>query len=158
MAGLDAVAVQSVYDALLTHARQLGLFERALSHEPAKAPGNRLSFAMTEGPLNPAPSGLAATSVTWQWHFRLYSPWGAKPAANIDPELTAAAISLMASLAGDIDLTGAGCAAGLVRDVDVLGSTIDPKWLDQDGSQYRVRDITVTVIINDAYAQGTGAG
>lgn len=157
MAGLDAAAVQAIYDALITHPKQLGLFGHSSKHEPESLPGKGITFAMTEGTIGPAPSGVAATSLAWRWHFRLYAPWSAKTADSVDPALTAAAVAVMASLAGDLDLTGAGAPAGLVRDLDLLGSTIDPGYMAPEGTKYRTRDITVDVIINDAYAQGTGA-
>lgn len=158
MAGLDEAAVKAVYAALMSHAKRLGIFPHSGDHEPLNAPTTGLTFALMEGPLSPAPSGLAATSFRWDWLLRLYSPWLEKPTSEIDPKLTSAAMKLMASYAADIDLTGTGVAEGLVREVDVLGCTLTPKWLEQDGKPFRIREISLAVIINDAYAQEVNGG
>jgi hypothetical protein len=154
--GLDIAAVKAVYSALMSHAKSLALFPHASDHEPLSAPvtGSSISFALIEGQLGPAPSGLSATSMKWEWLVRLYSRWSEKPASDIDPALTAAAVTLLGSYAADLDLTAFGAPAGLVREIDVLGPVSEPKWLTQDGATYKIREISLGVIINDAFTQG----
>lgn len=155
MSGLDLPAVKSVYAALVSHAKSLALFTGGVSqHEPLSPPGSSgLSAAFIEGAIGPAPSGLGATSLKWEWMIRVYSKWLEKPASEIDAPLTAAAVQLFASYAADLDLTGFGVPAGLVREVDVLGVVSEPKWLSMEGTQFRVRDLAISLIINDAYPQ-----
>lgn len=151
---LNEAAIQSVYRALESHGKQLGLFARTLMSEPLSAPGTGMSLAWVTGPIGPAASGLAATSLAWRWIARLYLPWAEKAGKYpVDVKLDAAAITLMWSLAGDIDLTGAEVPEGLIRQVDVLGATADPAWLEMDGQRYRIRDVGVAITINDAYEQ-----
>ncbi|HEY6494944.1 MAG TPA: hypothetical protein VIZ43_16845 [Trebonia sp.] len=159
MAGLDETAVKAVYAALMSHAKKLGLFPHTSDHEPlSPPPGGSISFALIEGPIGPAPSGLAATSVSWHWLMRLYSPWLEKPASGIDPKLTAAVVKLLGSYALDLDLTAFGAPEGLIREIDVLGPASTPKWLEQDGKPFRIREIDIALIVNDAYVQGVGGG
>jgi hypothetical protein len=154
MSGITEAQVKAVYDALMSHAKSLGVFENSTDHEPLNAPGRGISFALIEGRLGPAPSGLAATSVTWEWMLRLYSPWVQRPVSGIDPKLTAATITVLASYATDLDLTKFGAPAGLVREVDVLGPVSEPKWMEQDSKEFRVREIGLAVILNDVFTQG----
>jgi hypothetical protein len=151
---LTEAAILSVYRALESHSKRLGLTGRTLMSEPLAAPGTGLSLAWVTGPIGPAPSGLAATSLVWRWIARLYLPWAEKAGGYpLDVKLDAAAITLMWSLAGDIDLTGADVPEGLIRQVDVLGATAEPLWLDMSGTKYRIRDVGIAITINDAYEQ-----
>lgn len=155
MTAVTEAGVRAVYSALMSHVKSLGLFAQSSDHEPLSPPGGGVSFALIEGTLGPAPSGLAATSLRWEWMLRLYSPWlTERPISAVDPKLTAAVITLLASLATDLDLTGSGAPAGLVRDVDVLGPASEPRWLEFGGKQFRIREVRLALTLNDVFTQG----
>lgn len=159
MAGLDAAGIASVYGALESHAKLLGLFAAVTMHEPFNPPGAGLTLAMTEGQIRSAPSGLARQSLTWEWAVRIYlaaEKQAAGEAVPHDQKLTAAAVTVLAAWAGDLDLTAYGAVPGLVRAVDTPSAVTEPKWLDWGGKRFRVRDTTLALVINDAYAQGAG--
>src|SRR5215475_12034693 len=95
----------------------LGIFQRVNLHEPANAPGAKVSCSITLASIRPTPaaSGLAAVSGTVTFWVRLYSSMLARPLDGIDPELLAAVAALLAEYAGNFTL------ASTVRDVDPLG-------------------------------------
>jgi hypothetical protein len=158
MSGLDEAAVKAIYSALRSHAKKLAVFDRIEDHEPENAPGRGISAVFAEGNIGPAPSGLAATSLRWSWQARLMSPWVERPLSGVDPALTVAAVKLVASYALDIDLTAFGAPEGLVREIDVLGAAYDPRWMSQDGKEFRARLVSFALIVNDAFPQGVGGG
>lgn len=159
MAGLDAAAVTAIYGALLSHAQQLRLFETVDDHEPLNPPGAGLSCAIMLGPLEPVrASGLAATSGRLEFQVRVYSPRLALPASGIDRKMMQAVTTLMNAYSGDFDLLTGNVAAGLVRNIDLLGAygvplRGQPGWLVHDGAHYRVYEITLPLILNDIWSQ-----
>lgn len=153
---LDEAAIRSVYSALMTHAAGTGCFNRSpIAHEPMNGPGSGMSFSLAEGPMLTGPSGLAATSLTWQFAMTFWHPWqeGASVQGSVDIKLTAAVVQVLGSLAEDLTLEGAGVASGLIRQVNVLAPVSDPLWTEDSGTRYRVRKVQVDVLVNDAYSQ-----
>lgn len=159
MAGLDAAAVVAIYDSLLSHAMSLRLFEATTDHEPLSPPGGGLSCAIMMGPLEPVrASGLAATSGRLEFQVRVYSPRLQVGVSTIDRRLLQAVTTLMNAYTGDFGLLTGNVAAGLVRNVDLLGAyglplRGQPGWLVQDGAHYRVYEITLPIILNDIWGQ-----
>lgn len=159
MSGLDSAAVTAIYDALLSHAQSLRLFEATTDHEPLSPPGTGLSCAIMLGPLEPVRAGgLAATSGRLEFQVRIYSPRLSLPASGVDRALLKAVTTLMNAYTGDFDLLTGNIAAGLVRMVDLLGAygqplRGSPGWLVQDGAHYRVYEITLPLVLNDIWGQ-----
>jgi hypothetical protein len=150
---MDARDVAALQDALVSHAKALGVFEAVIGSEPKKAPGPGLTAAVYFTGLRPArTSGLASTSLVVTATVRLYLPAIKEPANGIDPVMLGAAATLMASISGDFTLDG------MVRNVDLLGyegAPMDARagYLEQDGKVFRVGDITVPMILNDEFVQ-----
>lgn len=149
-----SLSTAAILDAVISHAKATGRFERALTHEPKSAPGNGLSVAVWVQNLRPIPggSGLASTSARLQLSVRLYTNMLADPQDKIDTRLLDAADALMAAYTGDFEL------GGLIRNVDLLGEHGDPLsadagYLEQDRKLYRVMVITLPLIINDLWSQ-----
>lgn len=149
-----ALGIQALIDAATSHAAASGLFERVQGHEPKSAPGNGLSCAVWVQDVSPVPfaSGLAATTARVALTVRLYANMLREPQDAIDPALVGAADVLLAAYSGDFDL------GGLVRNIDLLGQAGDPLraqagYLNQDSRLYRVIDITLPLVINDAWVQ-----
>lgn len=139
-------------DALVSHAATTGLFDRVNTHEPKSAPGNGLTAAVWFQTLEPAPSGLASTSVRLTMILRIYSSMLAEPQDYIDPELVAAVDTLLAAYSADFTLDG------MIRNVDLLGAGGTPLraqagYLTIDRTMQRVVDITIPLVINDAWTQ-----
>lgn len=150
----DDAAVRSLFDAVVSHAMTLGVFERVNSHEPKNAPGSGLSCSIWVDVIEPLPdaSGLAATSGRVAFHVRVYSSMVQEPQDDIDPQMLTAVTTLMGEYSGNFTL------GGTVRDVDLLGAHGEPLraqagYLNQSGKMFRVMVITLPVIINDLWKQ-----
>lgn len=147
---------QAIVDVLLSHALASGYFDRVAGHEPKAKPGNGLSYAAWMQFLGPVPegSGLASTAGLLVMQGRLYSPFIAEPPDAIDPNLTVACSALLGAYSGDFTL------GGQVRNIDLLGAhseglSASAGYLNQDGTLYRVYDITLPMVINDVWDQAS---
>lgn len=139
-------------DALVSHAMTTGLFDRVNTHEPKSAPGNGLTAAVWFQTIEPAPGGLASTSVRLTMLLRIYSSMLAEPQDYIDPQIVDAVDQLMNAYTGDFTLDG------MIRNVDLLGAGGTPLraqagYLTIDSKMMRIVDITLPLVINDAWEQ-----
>jgi hypothetical protein len=145
----------AIVDAIASHAAASGHFERVNNHEALSPPGSGLSASVWVQQMRPwaQRSGLAATSARLVLMVRIYSSALQEPPDAIDPAVTAAADALFVAYSGDFQL------GGQVAEVDLLGAggealTAIAGWLPwADGSRWRVMDITLPVVINDAWSQ-----
>ena len=145
----------NVLDALVSHAMTLAQFKSVETVEARNGPGQGISLAIFFEELTPvgSESGLKSASVRMQFNARLYSPLVRGNPDQIDPDLVAATDALMAAYCADFTL------GGLVRQVDIYGSTgqslqARSGYLPLDETEYRIVDITVPLIINDAWDLG----
>lgn len=145
----------ALIDALTSAGSASGYFDEVQGHEPKSAPGTGLTYAVFLATLAPvaAASGLAVTSARVEFTGRIYKPFRSEPEDLIDPNLAAAADALMTAYSGDFDL------GGYARNVDLLGAHGSPLGLRAgyqkiDTQIFRVLDITIPIIVNDAWAQG----
>lgn len=155
----NADDITALYDALQSNALTLGLFDKVGDHEPSNAPGKGLTAAVMMGDLGPTPrgSGLASTSARLEFSIRIYGPRLKTPRPNVDRDLLAATVLLIGQYSADFELVNV--PDGLVRCIDLLGAygepvNAKPGWLTQDGSPYRIQEITVPLILNDVWPQG----
>ena len=153
-------SAQDLFDAVESPALASGLFDQVNTNEPKSAPGSGLSCAIwlqTIGPAEGA-SGLAATTGRIELSVRLYTSMLAEPEDMIDPNLTAAAISLMEDYSGDFGLTIV--TSFDVQSIDLLGAygvalSANAGYLNADGKLFRVITVTLPIIVNDLWAQAT---
>jgi hypothetical protein len=150
-ANIDFVAL---FDALISHAASSGYFDRVATHEPKNAPGKGLTAAIIAGPFGPArgASGLSLTTCLFVTKLRIFIHLNRQPADSIDADLMTAAAGLMAAYSNDFELDG------LIRDVDLLAAfgtplSAIPGYLEQDGTKFRIADITIPLVINDVFVQ-----
>jgi hypothetical protein len=144
----------ALIDPVTSHASASGMFDAVQAHEPKSPPGTGLTYAVFVASIGPARggSGLAATSARVELTGRIYKPFLAEPEDLIDPNLTDALDRLFTAYAGDFDL-GAN-----VRCIDLLGAYGNPLggqagYQSIDRIVFRVFDITIPLIVNDAWAQ-----
>lgn len=148
-----ALGTRGLIDTVSSYASASGYFDSVQTHEPKSAPGTGLTFAVWLSEISPArTSGLAATSVRLELTGRIYKPFLSEPEDLIDPALADAVDALLEALSGDFDLGGAA------RNVDLLGAHGVPLgaragYQKVDSTVYRVIDITVPIIVNDAWSQ-----
>lgn len=140
--------------ALLTHAKVLGVFDAARIVEPKVAPPPKLCFWVWTNTLGAAGSGsgLASTAADFQVFARITHPAISKPEDAAELAIVGAADSYLGRLCGDLTL------GGLVRNIDVLGEQNEPiiwrfGYLTVGDTQYRIADLTVPCLINDAWTQ-----
>jgi hypothetical protein len=149
------VNVSGIVDANLSKLLASGLFESVNGHEPKSAPAARGLTAATwwvgTQPV-PAASGLGSTTARVELQVRLYTSMLTEPQDAIDPGMMSAVDVLMGLYSGDFDL------GGLVRNVDLLAAAGAPLsarsgHIRQDDRVFRVADITLPLIVNDAWTQ-----
>lgn len=143
-----------LFDAVESHQRASGFFERVAMHEPKAAPGQGLTAASWLQSVRPVPAGSGLQSTTGRVELvtRVYMPMLAEPQDRIDPEAYAAVDHLIATYSADFTL------GGICRNVDLLGSTGEPLatragYLNQNGVLFRVLDLTTPLIVNDLWPQ-----
>lgn len=147
--------IAGIFAAVESHALASGLFGRVNMHEPKSAPtALGITCAIWVQSIAPVPggSGLASTSGRLTMQVRVYTSMFGEPQDAIDPNLLGAVTALISSYSGDFDL------GGLIRNVDLLGSTGEPLgaragYLNQDGKLMRIMDITLPLIVNDLWTQ-----
>ncbi len=147
-------AFRDARDAIASMALSLGFFDAVAQHEPKSAPGKGLSLFIFANDVTPVPSsGLSSTSVRMTVNVQLRCSMTREPQDDIDLDLIEACDALCAEISGDFDL-GAS-----VRTVDLLGqhgTALGGRfgYITHDGHMFRVLDITVPCLINDAWSQG----
>lgn len=148
-----SLSVTSIFDAMVSHALGLGVFDSVEEHEPKSAPGNDVHAAFWVQSVEPIrSSGLNATSGRVEVSVRIYMNMLQEPQDDIDRELLQAADALLGAYSGDFEL------GGLVRSVDLLGAYGTPLsarggYIRQDNKLYRVMVLTVPLIVNDIWTQ-----
>ena len=153
MGGFDEAAVDTLMNAVVSHAESTGYFEEVMAHEPKQAPGNGLVAAFWVDAIRPVnSSGLNSTSALVVLLVRVYQNMLADPQDDTDPSLLKATTNLISAYCGDLEL------GDTVRSIDVRGIEGTPMTaqtgnMNIDNRMYRAMDITVPVILNDAWTE-----
>jgi hypothetical protein len=147
---------QAYIDALCSHAMTIGYFDRVNAYEPKSAPGKGLTAAVWFTSVRPLPagrgSGLASTTVRLEMTLRIYTSMLQEPQDYIDPAMMEAVDKLLNAYSGDFTLDG------MIRNIDLLGAYGIPLGATSgyqriDSKMMRIVDITIPLIINDAWEQ-----
>ena len=144
----DKAAAQALFDALRSHAMELGIFHgRVNTHAPLAPSGEDVSAWITLGIVRPVQSsGLAAVSIEVTFVIHVTSSLLQRPLDGVDPAVLGAVTTLLAAYAGDFTL------GGLVREVSIFGGLqAQPGYMDFGGKPLRAVEITLPCIINDAW-------
>jgi hypothetical protein len=146
--------IDTLLSEVISRAETLGVFSEINGHEPKSAPGQGVTAAVWAQEIDPVPgvSGLGSTSVRVGLMWRLYTPMLSLAPDSIDPAMLKALDALCGSYSAGFTLDGA------VMEVDLLGSYGDPMraragYLNQDGTMFRVLDLTVPLIVPDLWTQ-----
>lgn len=149
-----ALANKAIVAQLTSKCSATGLFREVNGHEPKNAPEHGLTAAVWVDSFEPfaAASGLASTTAILTFMIRLYTDMLQEPQDLIDPTLTAAADQLITDISADYTL------GGNVRNVDLLGETgrflgAQAGYVNVAGVHFRIIDISVPCIVNDAWPQ-----
>ena len=149
MSNFSQAQSTALFDALKSAMEGLGLFQATETNEPISPPGNRLYCSIVLGPLRasaPA-SGLNITSGEVTFTIRIWSRAQQRPLDKIDAELLWASAAVMGALSGQFTL------GGTVRNIKLLDMTAVPAWVDFEGEEFRVSEVTVPIVVNDMFAQ-----
>ena len=149
-----ALGAKTIFDAIQSHALASGLFARVNTHEPKSAPTGGPHMAVYVSEVRPyaLASGLAATSALIVLMGRIYLPMISEPQDMIDPTITAAVDTIMEDLSGDFSLGDNAMAVDLLgMSGENLGARAGYITIDQ--TVFRSMDITIPVIIADAFTQ-----
>jgi len=148
MANFTPAQAAALFADIQSMAQELGIFQAVDTHEPENAPGNRLYCSINLGSARPVTSsGLNSVSGQVTLTVRVWSSAIQKPLDNIDPELLAAACSLMGAFAGGFTLNES------VRNIDLFGMSAQPAWVDFEGKPFRVIEIALPLVINDLWTE-----
>lgn len=146
--------IAGVYDKVQSHAMRLGVFDQFALHEPKSAPPQGITWAMWLQSVAPAAraSGVCATTLRLEFMIRFYRNMMSEPQDAIDASILMAFDALGAAYTGDATLEDE------VMTVDLLGMYGAPfagraGYLNQDGRLYRVFDVTLPIILDDAWTQ-----
>jgi hypothetical protein len=142
-----AADAKALFHAMTSHARSLGIFDRVNSHEPENTPGKGMSCSITLGGIaaDPTASGLAMVSGTITFGVRIWSSLMQKPLDAVDPDVLGAVSVLLNAYSGAFTL------GGTVRDIDLLALKAQPGYLNHEGKEFRVIEITVPIVVNDLW-------
>jgi hypothetical protein len=150
-----ALDIVTILNRVQEHALTSGWFTDVNGEEPKSPPDtSSLTAAVWVQDIGPARggSGLASTSIRIHLTVRLYAGLFTEPGDAIDPTLMQALDALLASYSGAFTLGGS------VREVDLLGQFGDPLsakagYMIQSGTEYRVMDIVLPLIVDDLWEQ-----
>lgn len=143
----DNGEIRALYSALESHAKSLAIFRRINTHDADNNPSTGLSCSIILGPVAASPqySGLSAVSVTVTFSVMIFNPMMQKPLDGVDPDILTAVSTLLGAYSADFTL------GGLVRNVDLLGLRSEPAYINQGETEYRVEQISLPIVINDAW-------
>lgn len=141
-------------NALTTLASESGIFENVYGHEPKAAPsvtGVSCGVWVNTGPAVVQSSGLTSGSVRIEFVYRVFRSMLTEPQDNIEPEVLDATDELFTRLAGEFQLGVSGTRYIDVQGADGEGLRAQPGYLEQNNKMFRIMEVFVPVIINDAY-------
>ncbi len=151
MAGIDS---SGLMNALTTFASEIGLFDSVFGHEPKAAPsvtGVSCGVWLNDGPSAIQSSGLNSLSVRVEFMYRVFRSMLTEPQDSIEPEVLEATDALFLAVAGEFLLGQSDVRYVDVQGADGEGLRAHPGYLTQDGKTFRVMEIFIPVVINDAY-------
>lgn len=152
--------ISDLYSAITSIPQTTGYFDRVNQHEPIKAPGLGLTCGVWLDEIDVAlSSGLNSTSGLYVFNARLYTSAFHPDPDQMDPTLSGAANAVYSAYIANV-----GLDLDFVRNIDVRGQTQQRlrcragymTMADAGDSKkiYRIYNITVPVIVNDAWDEG----
>lgn len=148
-----SIQPEEILDAVVSHAQRLRVCERVLTKEPTNAPGSGCTASIVGRKLEPVgmASGMASSTARFEVWTRLYVDASNSKA---DAVITGVAWKLFAAWQADLDLE-----LDYVWSIDIMGRYGEKLigqfgYVELGGTFYRVMDIVLPIIINDAWPQG----
>lgn len=148
-----SIDIASIENLLISHALGTGRFVEVNGHESKQSPSNGITAGIWVSRIDPIKSsGLDKVSIRLEFTIRLYANSSSQPYDDIDPELIYALDDLMTAYVGDFELGNNS------RMIDIFGSqgagvTSRVGYINQDGREFRVHNITLPILINDVWVE-----
>lgn len=148
-----AIDIQNILDNIASHALATGHFDAVLGYVSKQSSTNGITAALYVEDIRAIrTSGLDNTSIRLEIEMQIYSSTYQAPYDGIDVNLTLAADAMFTALIGDFSL------GGEARNIDVFGAWGQPLrvrsgFMNLDGKEFRVFQITIPVLVDDAWAQ-----
>lgn len=148
-----ALDIGTILDKLVSHALASGYFESVNEFKVDEPSGTGITCGVWSDDITPIrSSGLASTSARITFKLRMFSSTEAAPESYLERGMVDAASALLTAYSGDFEL------GGNVRGVDLLGMEGQPlsanaHYMNLSGIIYRVMDIAIPVLVNDAWPQ-----
>jgi hypothetical protein len=155
------ISVGDLQQKIMSLAMASGEFVSIAGHEPVNPPENGLTGGLWLQHIGPARdvSGLSETAARVEFLLRIYIPTaGTSPDQldSIDPSIGTATAIVIGALSGDFTLDGEVFAVDLLG---AWGAPLDGRagWARVGEQQVRVMDITVPLILDNVWTQGSGS-
>jgi hypothetical protein len=148
-----ALDIDSILDAMVSHAQGTGYFSQVNEHESRQAAFEGLSCEIWIEMIRPVKtSGLATTTILLQFQVRIYIGTQQEPYDGIESNLAQALDALMRDYIQDFEL------GGLIRNVDVFGAysggiMARTGFVNHDGKEFRVFSVNVPLVVDDVWDQ-----
>lgn len=145
---------KSFIDKVISLALATAYFDDVCGYEPPSAPGRGIRAGIWVDDIFPVrSSGLDSVSVRYTLTVRITRDAGGDELEAVDPQIAKATAALMEALCGDFDL---GTEA---RNIDIFGDEgvqlrARAGWVEIDSKRYRAMNVTVPIIVNDAFEEG----
>ncbi len=143
----------AIIDAIVSHAMTTGYFEEVNGHEVKNAPQASLTGSVFVQSVGTAPrhSGLNSSTARLVFRLRIYKRM-VNPGDEADAGLVEVTDQVFKHYHSDFALDG------LVKAIDLLGQSglalnAQGGYVTIDKTLYRVMDIDIPVIVNDAWEQ-----
>lgn len=160
------LGVRNILDKIVSYALASGYFDSVNNYEPSQVPGHGLHSAISLNGIMPLRehSGLIQTSVRVEISQFIYFGMEQEPPDDIESTMAEVADVMIATYSGDFEL------GGNVKCIDLLGMAGTPlsamagyintpgyanvvQYRDQTGTDIRIVNITIPVIVNDVWSQ-----
>ena len=161
----DGLGIRDILDTIVSYVLASGYFDSVNQYEPAQVPGHGLHSAVWVDSIMPLAkhSGLTLTTTRVEINQCIYSSMEQEPPEDIESVMAEIVDAMIATYSGDIQL------GGNVKCIDLLGMAGQPLGAqagyintpgyanrtgarNQVGTDVRVMNITIPVIVNDVWA------
>lgn len=151
----NQAAINTLISNISSGAKQLGIFQQVLTHDPKSAPQHDMTLAIRVESIKPSTkfSGLNGTAGIVTFGHRIYVNFLSKPEDQIDGKLLNAVSVLINEYSNEFSFGGTVIAVDLLG-ADSPGLSSNLAYIpDFDHKAFRIATLTVPVIIDNLWTQ-----
>ncbi len=139
-----AFQIKDTLQTVQSHLSASGYFQDVVIGEPKQPTGTRLSAAVFMNEFNVIAATLTGTVELHSVALRLYRDMLAEPQGDADTDLDNAIAHVEEDLLGDFDL------GSTIRNINVDGLSTTWGYIDLGGTEYRIADMSLSMIVDDS--------